>query len=79
MTVHVFMPLYISSLLETLDCTQNIRTFHLYTITEDIQKTDVEAQQVRSVEGQIYHIFPNTNCGVVPSPGTPENRKGLVF
>ena len=38
--------IYIYSLLETVDCTQNMRTFRLYTITEDIQKTDVEVQQV---------------------------------
>ena len=38
--------IYIYSLLETVDCTQNMKTFHLYTITEDIQKTDVEVQQV---------------------------------
>ena len=31
------------SLLETVDCTQNMTTFHLYTITEDIHK---EVQQV---------------------------------
>ena len=76
MIVHAYL------LLETVDCTQNTRTFHLYTITEEIQKTDVEVQHASliSQRSNISHLPQHSNGGVVSSPDTAEKRKeGLVF
>ena len=69
----------IYSLLETVDCTHNTRAFHLYTITEDIQKGCRGSTCLISQRSNISGLSQHNNYGVVSTPDTPEQRKGLVF
>ena len=55
---------------------------HLYTIAEEIQKTDVEVQHASliSQRSTTSHLPQHSNSGVVSSPDTAEKwKEGLVF